>query len=281
MRRKVSLLVALLVLVVMAVQPVLAITGGSPDGNGHPNVGAILMLNPESEPFAVCTGVLISEEVLLTSGICTELLEYMVEFWDQAVRDIHVSFDPDDAFGDYESAVPVSTIITHPDFRMYRPWVIGIPDVGVLILEQAVTGVEPEPLPSAGYLDALREEGKLRENGRPAKFTVVGYGTTLEWPPPVVVRQDGVRRVAESEFLNLRKMWLEMSQNPAPGNENGGTAWGDSGGPTYWVEEDGTEVLVAICSWEDMMMVAQGTAWRIDTPTSLAFLTGVLSQYGQ
>jgi hypothetical protein len=272
-------LIALFCILTVSFLPAGAITGGSPDGDGHPNVGAIVVRAPWDGEYIICTGTLISQEVFVTAGHCTEFLKYLVETNPIEVSDVHVSFDPDDARGDYDFASQVSEIITHPDY-VPNPGSgakgVGMPDIGVLILTEPVTDIEPATLPGPGYLDVLWDEGKLRERGQPAKFTVVGYGTTLEWPPPVIVDPDGMRRVAESEFLNLRKPWLNMSQNEAPGNQNGGTGYGDSGGPTFWTEEDGTEVLVALCSWGDMMTVATGTAWRVDTPTSLDFLAGFL-----
>ena len=78
-------------------------------------------------------------------------------------------------------------------------------------------------------------------------------------------------------FLNLRQNWLHMSQNQAPGQDNGGTCWGDSGGPTFWENENGEETLVAVTDWGDYPCVATGTAQRIDTASSLEFLYGVIN----
>jgi secreted trypsin-like serine protease len=41
-----------------------------------------------------------------------------------------------------------------------------------------------------------------------------------------------------------------MSQNQA--TDDGGTCYGDPGGPAFWTEPDGTEILVGITSWGDM-----------------------------
>jgi hypothetical protein len=151
---------------------------------------------------------------------------------------------------------------------------IGQPDVGLVILQEPADGIERATLPEAGFLDGLRAEGKLRDRGQAAGFTVVGYGDLLEWPPPQFVDPQGVRYVAESAFLNLRDSWLHMSQNHAPGLENEGTCYGDSGGPTFWTAVEGgdPEILVAVTSWGDMQCVSTGTAYRIDTPVSLDFI---------
>jgi hypothetical protein len=281
-RRGLWSLIALICVLTVGVLPAGAITGGGADGNGHPNVGAILLPGPQNQGSIVCTGTLISTEVFLTAGHCTHFLEGIVEAGYIAVGDVRVSFNPTNAPGDYAGAVSVSEIITHPDYVPNPGGMgIGVPDIGVLILAAPVTGITPAALPSLGYLDVLRDQGKLRQKGQAGKFTTVGYGTTLEWPPPIIVNPDGMRRVAQSEFLNLRKTWLNMSQNLAPGNQNGGTGYGDSGGPTFWKEENGREVLVAICSWGDMMTVATGTAWRADIPTSLDFLKDVFAKLSE
>ena len=83
---------------------------------------------------------------------------------------------------------------------------------------------------------------------------------------------DGVRRVAWSEFLNLRKAWLNMSQNQAPGRGDSRSCYGDSGGPIFWTDGDGEEVLVAVTSWGDIPCLATGVTYRVDLPSSLAFI---------
>ena len=65
---------------------------------------------------------------------------------------------------------------------------------------------------------------------------LVGYGTTLGWLPPNIIRSDGVRRVSESEYQTLLKAWLRMSQNQA--TDDGGTCYGDSGRPAFWNDDN-------------------------------------------
>jgi secreted trypsin-like serine protease len=67
-----------------------------------------------------------------------------------------------------------------------------------------------------------------------------------------------------------------MSQNQAPGNGNGGTCYGDSGGPNFWVEDDGTEVLVSVTSWGDVPCVATNITQRVDSPSVVSYLAGWL-----
>src|SRR5215210_5646637 len=62
--------VVFLAIAVLAVSlPLLAITYGQPDGNDHPNVGALVgTFNGQTYPY--CSGTLISPTVFLTAAHC-------------------------------------------------------------------------------------------------------------------------------------------------------------------------------------------------------------------
>ena len=65
-----------------------------------------------------------------------------------------------------------------------------------------------------------------------------------------------------------------MLQNHATGN--GGTGYGDSGGPTFWTDPGTGQVLLAsITSRGDLPTVATNAAFRIDIPESLDFIQEV------
>jgi hypothetical protein len=97
------------------------------------------------------------------------------------------------------------------------------------------------------------------------------------WPPPDVYYEDQ-RQFAVSEYRALLKKWLRMSQNQATGD--GGTCYGDSGGPAFWTEPDGTEILVGITSWGDAVCVASGFNYRVDIPDTLDFVDIVIAGLG-
>src|SRR3954462_5538791 len=68
----------------------LAITNGGPDGNGHPNVGAVLAPHAYSDgTWTTCSGTLISSTVFLTAAHC-----------DQGIATVNVTFA-----SDYKSGV--------------------------------------------------------------------------------------------------------------------------------------------------------------------------------
>jgi secreted trypsin-like serine protease len=66
-----------------------------------------------------------------------------------------------------------------------------------------------------------------------------------------------------------------MSQNQATGDE--GTCYGDSGGPAFWTESAGTEILVGVTSWGDANCVATGFNYRVDIPETLSFINDVIA----
>jgi len=261
--RRLSVLLGLLLVLIVGVLPVAAITWGEPDTE-HTNVGAMVVDYPGYGPFQWCSGTLIHPRVFLTAGHCTEGFEdgstkLWVNFHQNALNE--------------KTLLDVEKVITHPDYN-WGP-TSNPNDVGVLILKKPVKKrIEPATLPEEGFLDQLLAEGRLREGSNEADFTVVGYGGTLDWPPPEITYDD-YRQYAESEYQALLKAWLRLSQNQATGD--GGTCFGDSGGPAFWTEPDGSEILVGITSWGDANCVATGFNYRVDVPETLSFIEDVIT----
>jgi len=258
-------IVSVVALSFIIVAPAKAITWGWPDEGTHPNVGAMVVRWSDSgELQQVCSGTLIHPYLFLTAGHCTDYLEYVID--SGQITDIYVNFDRDALNEDTLRDVEFFHVITHPD---YSTWAPLTHDVGVLILKEAVEDITPAILPREGFLDDLRAAGELRKGKEEADFTVVGYGGILDWPPPEM-RYENERRYAFSEYQALLKSWLRMSQNQATGD--GGTGYGDSGGPTFWTEPDGTEILVAVTSWGDGPCVSAEFNHRVDTSDTLDFI---------
>ncbi len=260
--KKQWILVGLVVVLAVGAVPVGAITWGQLDTE-HTYVGAMVVDWPGYGPWQVCSGTLIHPRVFLTAGHCTEGWE------GTGVETFWVNFDQNALNED--TLLDVVGVITHPDY-WWGP-TSNPRDVGVLILAEPVMDIEPAVLPPEGFLDQLQEEGKLKHGQDRAKFTLVGYGGILDWPPPQI-DYDDLRRYSESEFQALLKAWLRMSQNQATGD--GGTCYGDSGGPAFWTEPDETEVLVGITSWGDAPCVASAFNYRVDIPETLDFIEEVI-----
>lgn len=258
-------LIVLLFVLVIGVLPVAAITWGELDTE-HTNVGAMVADYPGYGPYQVCSGTLIHPRVFLTAGHCTDGWEGtgVTTFW---VNFDQYALNP-------ATLLEVEQLITHPDY-WWGPN-SNPHDVGALILKDPVNGIAPANLPYQGFLDDLHAAGKLNQGKIKAKFTLVGYGGILDFPPPDISYPDDLRRYSESEFRALLKVWLRMSQNQA--TDDGGTCYGDSGGPSFWTDPDtGIETLVGITSWGDASCVASAFNYRVDIPDTLDFVADVIA----
>lgn len=244
-----------------------AITVDELDGDAHPNVGAIMANLPDWEGYVPeCSGILIHPRILLTAGHCSIYIE------EHPDEEFFVSFDADNVL-DPSTWIRVVGAVTHPGYTEFHGGADSQQnDIGVLILEEPVDGIEPATLPPLHYLDMLKQEKLLNSD---TLLTVVGYGALLNWPPPEVVFVDGPRRVTQSRYLALNSSFLFLLQNLAAGYA--GTGYGDSGGPTFYTDSDGNEVLVSIGSEGDPNLVAFGASYRVDTENAQAFLASVMA----
>lgn len=257
-----------------------AITWGQPDTeNIYDNVGSILGVEiPGWGTFQMCSGTLVGTtdgvdpvSVFLTAGHCTYLFQNAIDAGIATLDDLKVSFDNEDIFDD-STWVGVTAIHTHPGLlKVVGPYIALGPDIGILILEDFVDdGIEPVTLPRPFFLDDLKAKGNLARGRNKATFTVAGYGTMLAWPPPVEIESDGQRWFSTSEYRGLTQRWLNMSQNHAAGN--GGTGYGDSGGPAFWTKPNGDLIQVGITCWGDIPTVAKSVEYRLDLPEVLDFI---------
>jgi hypothetical protein len=98
--RRLVLLVATLLVVLVPALPASAITNGVPDGTAHPNVGGLVSPTQYSDgTWIYCSGSLISPTVFLTAAHCGEDGE-----------PVAVTFDPA-----YEAGDTVYSGTFHPD----------------------------------------------------------------------------------------------------------------------------------------------------------------------
>ena len=235
-----TVLLAMLALAGAAV----AITNGAPDGNRHPNVGALLAPTAYSDgTWATCTGTLIAPTIFLTAAHC-----------DQGVSRVAVTFD---------SSYVASTGKTYwgtwradPAFTKAQS---DPHDLAVVVLDKAVKGIAPARLPAAGSLSGLKVE---------TKFTPVGYGAqsvTIDKGP--TFHYADIRYLATGSLNAVTPAWLRISMNPATGD--GGTCYGDSGGPNFLGD---TNLLAATTITGDFMCRATNVTYRLDTASARSFL---------
>ena len=238
-------LVAMTVLALGAIAgPAAAITYGQPDGTGHPSVGALLAPQPYPDgSWVTCSGTLISPTVFLTAAHC-----------DIGSARVTVTFD-----SAYQAGDKTFTGTWHAD-PLYGHDESDPHDVAVVVFDKPIKGITPAQLPAAGSLSGLPND---------QKFTSVGYGAYEVTNQPGGHRYlyNDVRGVATGTLNSISPSWLRISMNPATGN--GGTCYGDSGGPNFLGT---TSIVAATTITGDAVCRSTNTVYRLDTNSARSFL---------
>jgi V8-like Glu-specific endopeptidase len=226
-----------------------AITFGQPDGSGHPEVGALLAQQAYSDgSWATCTGTLISPTVFLTAAHC-----------DEGTSRVFVTFD---------SSYDPSTGTTYGGSWHADPSYSGSQsdphDLAVVVLDRAVRGLTPARLPGAGTLSNLPKD---------QKFTPVGYGaqSVTNGPGGKTYHYADVRFAATGTLNSVTGSWLKISMNPS--HDDGGTCYGDSGGPNFLgAGSSETRIIAGTTITGDAVCRSTNVDYRLDTPSARAFL---------
>ena len=253
-----------------------AITYGFVDSNNtFSNTGAFIVKSPTGQIFPECSGTMITPNVFLTAGHCTQF--FTQDLAPQGFT-AYVSLDASIPFGSLTSnateLLAVANVISNPNFSQRQS---DPSDIGVLILQSSVQGVTPASLPSCGLLDQLSAHNGLKN----AIFTPVGYGVqnrVVGGGVPFFQDVNPVPRMfAFSSFNALNKGYLRLSQNPSTGN--GGTCFGDSGGPAFLTVES-QEILVAINITGDAVCRSTNVDYRLDIVSAQDFFAYVNATFG-
>ncbi|BBE23528.1 hypothetical protein MN0502_24110 [Arthrobacter sp. MN05-02] len=236
---------------VAGASPASAITGGQPDGEEHPNVGLILAYGDDGGRYR-CSATLIEPTVLLTAAHCTDgtVGSTLVTF-DSVVAvappaPFPAAADPSVGYTDAEitSAGYLSgTASTHPEYSDFTD-VDNWNDVGLIVLDEPVTDIEPATVAPVGYLDQFASPVLNR-----TLFEVVGYGTEVRKPEagpqkPQPMSYPLIRRNTTSPGQKLTPQILQLQGNPNDNRGGGGTCFGDSGGPVFY-----GDYIVAVTSY--------------------------------
>ncbi len=253
-----------------------AITYGFVDtNNAYSNAGAFIVKSPSTgQIFPICSGTLITPNVFLTAGHCTSFFTSNL-----APRGFtaYASFDGSIPFGSLTTnktkLIAASFVVTNPNFNQSQS---DSGDIGALILASNVRAT-PATLPACGLLDQLAAQNGLRD----AVFTPVGYGLqnrVVGGGVPFFQDVNPIPRMfAFSSFNSLNGGYIRLSQNPSTGN--GGTCFGDSGGPNF-LTVDGQQILAAITITGDAVCRSTNVDYRLDTASAQAFFAYVNAIFG-
>ena len=228
-----------------------AITNGQPDGNRHPEVGALLATEAFSDgTWADCTGTLIAPSVFLTAAHC-----------DLGVARVEVTFAS--AFDRARSTTYWGTWHADPAYSRSQS---DPHDIAVVVLDNAIKGITPARLPAANSLAGLSA-------GQP--FTSVGYGAfaPTNGPGGKTYDYDDIRYVSVGTLSSVpgNDSWFRISQNASTGD--GGTCYGDSGGPNFLgADASETNIVAATTITGDTPCRSRNVDYRLDTASARAFL---------
>ena len=242
----------------VAVAPVVTVTNGQPDGNGHPYVGLAIQAAPAGG-FFLCSGSALSATVFLTSAHC---------------------FDPDlPVLVTYKTAPPyaladftVGMFHPHPDWCLgCGPGLLGFDTHDVAVVELS-TPSDP------GSFAALPPLGLVDELTMGTEVDIVGYGAqgfARGGGPPQSV-QLLTRFFAPSLLIQGNQKnsdeFIKLTANPAKGK--GGICFGDSGGPDLLGD---TNVVLAVNTFLTNGNCAGVTySARVDLEDIQAFILGFL-----
>jgi hypothetical protein len=278
-----SLIVATIVLALLVgtVGAAYAITHGEPDGDAHPYVG-LLVFDVELEDGSVvpawrCSGALIAPDVVLTAGHCTDGAVAARVWFDEGP----IAAVWDDPPGEYPLGGATSYEGIPSTMPGYGTRGGGLPgfdyhDVGIVVL------IEPVSCEDLGRCAALPTEGQVDTLRNKTAIDFVGYGVQeqiMDYPGENPYdRWTGLRQrfYAPSELIsgNFKHSdeFMKLSLNASQGD--GGTCFGDSGGPDLL---GGTDTVLAVNSYvTNANCKGVGYSNRVDTPEILEWINGFL-----
>ena len=251
MRKVLRAFAIMAAMVFMASGVALAITYGKADGNRHPEVGALVGTFGD-QSYSYCSGTLVSRTVFLTAAHC-----------EIGKKRVKVTFDDEYTAG---SRLHPGTFHTNP---LYPGATDDPHDIAVVLFDEPIKGIDPARLPARNRLDDLPKD---------KRFTSVGYGSqeVSNAHGGHEFAYEDAREYSVGTLNSVTKSYLRISQNPATGN--GGTCYGDSGGPNFLDAGDSeTNIVASTTITGDAYCKATNVTYRLDTRSARAFLRGYVA----
>jgi hypothetical protein len=258
----------------------------------------MIFYKPTEPGWFSCSGTLLDSNTFLTAGHCTYGIgtdgEVVLDADEQVVTtggtDVWVTFDDTDvldgwpARADYATEEELyearsawldsnpdyisGTAYPHPDYDDFAGFPVNY-DVGVVELDRAAPVTTFGELAPLGTAEALVDAA---QNPNDALVENVGYGIQSVQPHPQdeETRYTSTSRIIEVKGNIARGGNLHTLNNPSSTGGQGGTCFGDSGGP---VLVNNTNEVIAVVSF-GFSGTCHGAdySWRVDTQDSYDFI---------
>lgn len=231
--------------------PALALTGDSQPDHAHANVG-VMLPSPNAPVPRTCTVTLVSSRVGVMAGHCVALRAALL-----GEHDGTISFDRDLRDG-ISGPTYHGSLLLDP---LYGPPGTAKHDIGLIVLDQPVSGITPEPLPPVGYLDSVSRRGTMAE--------IVGYGNTTRLPGNAKIGA-GERRSGWA-FVD-RISPLELGVHATASSDTAAGCDQDSGSPMF---VEGT--FAAVLAVGDAACASATAGQRIDTAFEGSWIRSVIA----
>jgi len=255
--------------------PAFAITGHWVEDDTHPFVGLVVFYDANGDFIWRCSGSLISSTKFLTAGHCADTVGGAVSARVYFQQDAGANYDPalgydpvtlypnDCAPGTLGTLCATSHTLNNFGFNNFADFP-NTHDVGLVILDQAITLPEYGQLPDPDVLSGLG----IARGQKNTVFTVSGYGLSYSVQPHSALSNISfrVRLMAKSTLVNLNSALNDgyNLQTQGNGDQRGGTCSGDSGGPVFLGDPD-SNLIVAVTSF-GLNSLCRGTdfSFRVD-----------------
>jgi hypothetical protein len=280
MSRFLALLTAAVLAVAFAA-PVGAVTGNFTEDHEHTYVGLVAFYDEEGEFLHRCSGALLTPTIFLTAGHCTDDAA-TARIWFH--QDVGSQYDAVNDIADPRTGYPYfcvegDDLCVEADELYNRGFddFAGFPDtndVGIIVLDEPITfETEFAILAEPGSLDYLATNAR---RGEGPVVTLTGYGVSDIRPVQVSLRE---RLMATARIINVRNQStagfnLQISSNVGRGQ--GGTCFGDSGGPILWGD---TNIVLGVNSFVvNGNCAGLGFAYRVDTEAVYEWIAEVTGE---